>query len=435
MSPRTAAPLTSDYREAPLWHEDVERAGASEAAPLPPDADFAVVGGGYCGLTAAAELAQRGRSVVVLEAEDISVGGASTRNGGMVIPELKHGVRALTRRHGRLGRELATSVFDACALVAELVAREAIDCDYQRCGGLMLAHHEAQVAGLQEAEREWVDDLGAGAHFVPREELATEIGSTEYVAGLVMDDVAGLQPAKYHAGLVRRALNAGVSLHDRTVAQVLERRSRGGWRVATTRGVLHAGDVLVATNAYADGLLPSLARRVLPVGSYIIATEPLDDVLLAELIPQGRMVFDTRHLLAYWRVSPDGRMVFGGRTSLAPMTVERARDLLYPEMVRIHPQLAGTRLAFAWGGFVAITLDRLPHFGRFNGAAYATGCNGTGIALATWFGAKAAAWMVGQEPPPAFAHLKFPAIPLYRLRGAYLPAAGVALRALDRRGR
>jgi glycine/D-amino acid oxidase-like deaminating enzyme len=104
-------------------------------------------------------------------------------------------------------------------------------------------------------------------------------------------------------------------------------------------------------------------------------------------------------------------------------------------MVRIHPQLAGTRLAFAWGGFVAITLDRLPHFGRFNGAAYATGCNGTGIALATWFGARAAAWLVGDEPPPAFAHLKFPSIPLHRLRGAYLPAAGVALRALDRRGR
>jgi glycine/D-amino acid oxidase-like deaminating enzyme len=435
MAPRSAAPLAPGYRESPLWHEGVERTGPAVPAPLPNDADIVIVGGGYCGLTAAAELAHRGRHVVLLEADELGVGGASTRNGGMVIPELKHGVRALTRRYGRLGRELATSVFEACELVAQLVEYERIKCDYQRCGGLLLAHHDAQVDGLREAEREWVDDLGAGAHFVPRAELASEIGSTEYVAGLVLDDVAGIQPAKYHAGLVRRARNAGAELHDRTAAQVLERRSRGGWRIATTRGVLHTGDVLVATNAYADGVLAPLARRVLPVGSYIIATEPLDEQVAGELIPNRRMVFDTRHLLAYWRLSPDKRMVFGGRTSLAPMTVDRARDLLYPEMVRIHPQLEGTKIEFAWGGYVAITLDRLPHFGRFNGAAYATGCNGTGIALATWFGARAATWLVGEEPPPPFAHLKFPPIPFHRLRGAYLPAAGLVLRALDRRGR
>ncbi|MEX2269462.1 MAG: FAD-binding oxidoreductase [Acidimicrobiia bacterium] len=435
MASRPAAPLAPGYRESPLWHEGFERPSAGERSALPADADVVVIGGGYCGLTAGAELARRGRHVVVLEADELGVGGASTRNGGMVIPELKHGVRALTRRYGHLGRELAMSVFEACELVAHLVEEDGIDCDYQRCGGLLLAHHDAQVDGLREAEREWVDDLDAGARFVPGEELSSEIGSREYVAGLVMDDVAGIQPAKYHAGLVRRARRAGAELHDRTAAEVLERRSRGGWRVATTRGVLHAGDVLVATNAYVDAVLAPLARRVLPVGSYIIATAPLDERVARELIPNQRMVFDTRHLLAYWRLSPDGRMVFGGRTSLAPMSVARARDLLYAEMVRIHPQLEGTTIEFAWGGYVAITLDRLPHFGRLNGAAYATGCNGTGIALATWFGARAAAWLVDEEPPPAFAHLKFRPIPLHRLRGAYLPAAGVALRALDRRGR
>lgn len=433
--PVPPAPLTPGYRETPLWHEAVARPLVQDPGPPPRDADVVVIGGGYCGLTAAAELARRGRHVVVLEAGELGESGASTRNGGMVIPELKHGVRALTRRYGALGWELARSVFDACALVGRIIEREAIDCDFAPTGGLLLAHHTAQVESLRDAEREWVDDLCAGARFVPRQELREEIGSSEYVAGLVMDDVAAIQPAKYHAGLVRRAVASGAVLCDRTRADVLEPRSHGGWRVATTRGVVHAGDVLVATNAYSDGLVPQLARRVLPIGSYIIATPPLDESLRRELIPNRRMVFDTRRLLAYWRYSPDGRMVFGGRTSLVPMTVARARDLLYQELIRIHPQLEGWPIDFAWGGSVAITRDRLPHFGRIDGVAYATGCNGTGIALATWFGERAACWLLGEEPPPAFAQLKFPTIPAHRLRSAYLPAAGAAMRALDRLGR
>ncbi|MSO78493.1 MAG: FAD-binding oxidoreductase [Acidimicrobiia bacterium] len=434
MARRRAAPLGPDYRESVLWHEGVERAHPAPGR-LPTEADVVVVGGGYCGLMAAAELTRRGRHVVVLEAEELGVGGASTRNGGMVIPELKYGPRALTRKYGPLGREMAESVFDACSLVARLVDEHGIACDYQQTGGLLLAHHDAQVAGLRESEREWVDDLGRPAHFVDGDALHEEIGSSEYVAGLVMDDVAGIQPAKYHAGLVRIALDAGVELHDRTAAEVLEPRARGGWRVATTRGVVLTKDVLVATNAYIDGLVPPLKRRVLPVGSFIIATGVLDEDVARAVIPRGRMVFDTRNLLAYWRLSPDRRMVFGGRTSLAPMSVAKARDRLYEEMVRIHPQLDGMPLDFAWGGHVAITFDRMPHFGRVNGVAYATGCNGTGIALATWFGERAAAWIADGEPPPVFAHLKFPKIPMSSLRRAYLPAVGQWFRAMDRAGR
>jgi glycine/D-amino acid oxidase-like deaminating enzyme len=404
MAPGTA-PLLSGYRESPLWHEGVPRPELDAGSPLPSDADVVVVGGGYCGLAAATELARRGLHVVLLEAGELGIAGASTRNGGMVIPELKHGVGALTRRHGPLGLELATAVYDACALVEHLVVDEGIDCDYAHTGGLLLAHHEAQVAGLREAARELVEDLGARGRFVSREELGAEIGSSEYVAGLVLDDVAAIQPAKYHAGLVRRALARGAELRDGTRADVLERRTRGGWRVATTRGVLHAGEVFVATNAYSEELLAPLRRRILPVGSFIIATEPLAPDLAHQLIPRGRMVFDTRHLLAYWRLSPDGRMVFGGRTTLAPMSVARARDLLYEEMTRIHPQLAGVPIEFAWGGSVAITRDRLPHVGRLDGVAYAAGCNGTGIALATWLGVRAARWLVGDEPPPSFARL------------------------------
>jgi glycine/D-amino acid oxidase-like deaminating enzyme len=261
-----------------------------------------------------------------------------------------------------------------------------------------------------------------------------------YHAGLLVERTGGLQPAKYHAGLVRRAVAAGAQLHGSTRATAIEVRRGGGYRVGTDRGALDARDVFVATNAYSDGLVPSLHRRVLPLGSFIIATTPLAPDLARSCIPHGRMVYDAKNFLFYWRLSPDGRMVFGGRTSLASTTVPEARDVLYREMTRVHPQLAGVALEHAWGGNVAITLDRLPHCGRIplpggGDVAFAAGCNGTGVALLTWFGDRAAAWLSGEEPPPPFAQLHFPTIPLHGLREQYLPLVGWWFRAKDRVGR
>ena len=257
-----------------------------------------------------------------------------------------------------------------------------------------------------------------------RDELRDELGSDVFRGGVVLERAGGLQPAKlFTPPSSMPPRDAGAGLHDHTRAlAVLPLRGRGGdtpdgadrFQVFTNRGPVEAAEVFVATNAYADDLLPSLRRRVLPVGSFIVATEVLDAALRDELIPRRRMVFDTRHLLSYWRLSPDGRMVFGGRTSLAPTTVARARDVLSRELVRVHPQLAGVPIEYAWGGSVAITRDRLPHCGRIDGVAYATGCNGTGVALATWFGFSAAAWLTGAAPPPAFAQLAFPRDPAPR---------------------
>ncbi len=152
-------------------------------------------------------------------------------------------------------------------------------------------------------------------------------------------------------------------------------------------------------------------------------------------MPGDRMCFDTKHLLNYWRLSPDRRMVFGGRASLSATTIADAREVLHRQMLRIHPQLGGVRITHAWGGNVAVTLDRLPHCGRIDGIAYATGCNGTGVALATWSGERAAAWMTDEEDPPAFAELRFRPIPFRRLRRWWLPPAGRVLQVADRYGR
>ena len=417
-----------------LWHEGVSLPFVDEARPLPRSADVVVVGGGYCGITAGSELAKRGRDVVVVEADPLGV-GASTRNAGMVLPELKHSPRELAAKYGALAAELIDAVLDAVELVERTVAENSIDCDYRPTGALVLAHHAMQASHLEEAAREYSEVLGQEAPFVPRDALHNEVGSDAFFGGLVLPRAAAINPARYHAGLVRLALDAGAVLVGRTRALAIEHRGPTGWLVRTSRGDIDAADVLVATNATIDGLVPSLRRRVLPVGSFMIATEPLAPDLAQELIPRDRMVWDTKHLLSYWRRGPDDRLLFGGRPGLGSTTLAHAREYLAAEMARVYPQLVGTNVEYAWGGEVAITLDRLPHCGRLDGIAYATGCNGTGIALATWLGARAASWLSGEEPPPAFAQLPFHPIPLRAFREAYLPAVGWWMRARDAMGR
>jgi glycine/D-amino acid oxidase-like deaminating enzyme len=428
---RVTAPLAANFRAVPLWHDGVVVDEPRDHLP-PATADVVIIGAGYCGATAAAGLADRGRAVVVVEAGGTGA-GASSRNGGMVIPELKLGPAALVRRHRELGRAMIGDVLEAYAYTRDLIALEAIACDWAETGGLLLAHHPAQVAGLAAAAAEWTE-LGEPARFLTRDELATEVGSDAYAAGFLLERTAAVQPARLHRALLERARGAGADIHHHTPATRIERRG-SRFRVHTTRGAIDAGDVLVAANAYVDGVCPPLRRRVLPIGSFIIATEPLPPELARAVMPGGRMCFDTKHLLNYWRLSPDRRMVFGGRASLGHTTVGEARDVLHAQMLRIHPQLAGVMVTHAWGGNVAVTRDRLPHCGRLDGIAYATGCNGTGIALATWFGARAAAWMAREQELPAFAQVPFRPIPFRGARRAWLPAAGAALRSADRFGR
>jgi glycine/D-amino acid oxidase-like deaminating enzyme len=410
-----------------------------EPRALPATADVAIVGGGYCGLSAARELARRGRSVVVVERDPIGF-GVSTRNGGMVIPELNAGPGALGKKYGAVGRRLYAEVNEAFDQTEALIAEEDIDCDYVRSGQLYLAHNRAHVDDLQAMAAEHRGELGEPVHWIGREGLRDEIGSDAFFGGVVLERTGGLQPAKYHAGLARLAVDAGADLHDHTSALSIEARGtgrNGGYRLTLNRGVVEVADVIVATNAYADGLVPWLRRRVVPVGSYIIATEVLDPDLAASVSPRNRMLVDTKNFLFYWRLSPDGRVVFGGRRSLSPATVTEARDFLYAAMVRLHPQLADARVEYAWGGNVAVTLDRMPHFGRVpTGSAervwFATGCNGSGVALNSWLGVKAAGAVCG-EAPPAFADIPFRAAPAHPLRSAYLPIVGQWFAYQDRR--
>lgn len=425
--------LAPTYAERCLWQAQVDPPATSPGS-LPSSVDVVVAGAGYCGLSAAETLARSGRSVLVLDREPLGW-GASSRNGGMVIPELKAEPELLERRYGPLGRRMHDEVDEGFAFVEALVTgadgRGGVDCDYVRSGQLYLAHSERHVDHLRRDAQERAD-RGEPDRFLSRGELAEEIGSDAFFGALLYQRTGSLHPAKFHAGLAARALASGALIHDRTAVSRISRRG-SGHIVSTTRGEVRAADVVVATNAYADAALPWLARRVLPVGSFIIATEALDPGLAATVSPRGRMFVDTKHLLFYWRLTPDGRLAFGGRRSLDPVDVPAARDYLYGEMVRIHPQLAGTAIEYAWGGNVAMTLDRLPHAGRAAGAWYATGCNGSGVMMNTWLGHRLALWLLGEAAPPSFSELRHRPIPIHPLAPSYLPVVSRWFSWQDRR--
>ena len=204
----------------------------------------------------------------------------------------------------------------------------------------------------------------------------------------------------------------------------------GALGVSTPRGRISTGNILLATNGYSDRIVPSVRRRVIPIGSYIIATEPLSSELAHSAIPNRRMLIDSKNFLYYWRLSADNRMVFGGRASFAPTTIPMARDWLYAAMTRVHPQLKGVKIEHAWGGLVGFTLDRMPHIGRMDGVTYALGYCGTGVAMSTYFGQLAADWIAGDELPACWQR-PFPSMPLYREKPWFLPAVGWYYRALD----
>jgi glycine/D-amino acid oxidase-like deaminating enzyme len=423
--------LNRDFEKRPYWHATMPALPARTGKTLPDSVDVAVIGGGYTGINAARELARAGATVTLLEAEALGF-GASTRNGGIVHPGYKWGPKALIRRYGEeTGRDLYRETLGAYELVKRLIADEDIDCDFRQTGFLELAYGPSHVADLHEAI-ESLAVVGGEASFVPRERLREEIGSDAYFGGMVVEGSGLLHPGRYFAGLVGAAERAGADLHEGVRATSIRREDGGRMVVETTRGAIMAKDVVVGTNGYTDGVVPALRRRIIPIGSYIIATEPLPEELARELSPKGRAFFDTKNFLYYWHVSQDRRMVFGGRASFLPTSVDRTAAILHKGMLEVHPQLAGHRVEYAWGGNVGFTFDRMPHVGRMDGVTYAMGCCGTGVALMTSLGTAVGRWIAGGEAP-ALARLKFPLVPApYEGRPWFLPFAGEVFRLQDR---
>jgi glycine/D-amino acid oxidase-like deaminating enzyme len=423
--------LNLDYERRPYWHATMPRLEDRSGKPLPDTTDVVVVGGGYTGLAAARKLSASGASVVLLEANNLGW-GASTRNGGIAHPGYKWGPESLIKRYGHdLATRLYADSVEATDLLARTIRDNGIDADLRLNGYMELAWSRSDAEGfVDEApiRTEW----GTPARVVPRGELAAEVGTPRYHGGLAIDSGGNLHPGKWFAGLVGLAEAAGADLHEGVRASTIRRQPDGRFVVETSRGVIRARDVLVATNAYTDGVAPALRRRIIPIGSYIIATEPLPEDVAREISPTGRAYFDTKNFLSYWHVSADRRLIWGGRVSFFPTTVDRTARLLHRRMLEVHPQVAGYRVEYSWGGKIGMTFDRMPHIGRSGGVMYAMGCCGSGVVLLHWLGTRAAEW-IGGGRPPAVAQLRFPLVPApYEGRPWFLPVVGEYFRARDR---
>jgi glycine/D-amino acid oxidase-like deaminating enzyme len=426
-------------REQNYWLTTVRMPGTDAARPLPSHVDVAVIGAGYTGLSAARTLAQRGAKLAVLESETIGW-GASSRNGGMVLTGMKLGVNQLISSYGpEITRRMYAASIATIDCVEQIVREEAIDCDFSRCGHLELAckqkHFDDYARQAELIAREFNHQL----RVVPRHALSAEIGSNIYYGGMVEDLSAGLNPARYVAGLARAAMKAGAEIFEHASLQTIERAAQAGeqgWRITTSRGPLWARQVFVGTSGYTGKATPALQKRIIPIGSFIITTEVLPEALAHELSPRNRMIYDSKNYLYYYRLTPDRRMLFGGRAAFFPetdQTVRRSAEILRRGMIDVYPQLRDAKIDYVWGGTLDFAFDIMPHAGQIDGMYYAVGYAGHGVAMATYQGQKMAALMAGDKPENPFVGIPFPGAPLglYNGKPWFLPFAGMWYKFLD----
>lgn len=418
------------------WHTTVKMPGEEHAAtPLPSKVDVAVIGGGFTGLSAARALAKSGINVAVLEAETIGW-GASSRNGGMTLTGLKPSMQSVIKKYGRdLAKRLFQVSLDSVDTVEQVIKEESIDCGFKRYGHLYVASKPHHFDSFYDEVDFMSKEFNHKVHVVPPNELKDEIGSTKYFGGIVDEVSGGLNPAQYVAGLARAAEKAGASLHARARVTSFQRRGTRFF-IQTERGNLEAEKVLVGTSGYTGSVTKKLRRKIIPIGSFIIATERLSDELAHELSPKNRMIFDSMHYLNYFRLW-DNRMIFGGRAAFFPEnknTIGRSAEILRREMIRVYPQLKDVKIDYVWGGTLDFAFDMMTHVGEVDGMYYSLGYAGHGVAMASHLGKTVAEAMInGNIKEHPFAQFDFPSAPLGLYDGFpwFLPLAGAWQKILD----
>ena len=380
--------------------------------------DVGVVGAGLAGISAALHLAERGYDVRVLEAHRIGW-GASGRSGAQALPGVAAGQ---DRLRALLGEPHARRIWDlsveGLSLLRTLVVRHAIDCDLVD-GQIHVALKPRQQRELAQWATELTDSYGYDSvHLLDRAEVRGEVDSERYIAGMLDTNAAHLQPLKYLRGLAAAALRAGAGIHERSRVLRLERRE-GEPLLVTAAGTLRCRQVVLAGNAWLADTAPRLARRIMPVNTFIVATEPLGEARAISLLPHNRAVTDLNWVLDYFRRSSDHRLLFGGRVNYSGLERADQGEATRRRMLRVFPQLAGTRITHAWGGYVDITMNRAPDFGRLEpDVYYLQGFSGHGMALTGLAGALVAEAIAGtNERFDVFAripHREFPGGTLLR---------------------
>ena len=423
------AAVAADDQSLSLWRATAAPAPATAALEGRAEADVAIVGAGYTGLSCALALAEAGRQVVVLEAQEIGH-GASGRNGGQVIPGLKHDPEELVARLGHeRGEALVRLAGGAADRVFALIAKHRIDCAATQCGWIQPAHSAAAAKAIVERARQWTArhapvELLAGAR------LASALGTDVYRAGWLDRRAGALQPLSYVRGLARVALAAGVRLHTQSPATQIM-RDDGEWLVRTPRGEGRARQIVLATDAYSGALWPELVVNQLIVTSVQTATAPLPDAIRRAILPHGNVASDTRRLLYYFRVDAAGRFIIGGRGSVTDEVSERVYATLQRAAIRMYPALADVQWPCRWYGRVGITRDWLPHLAEVAPGVWAAlGYCGRGVAMATTLGLVLGDMLTGGGRL-AYPVASLAPIPWHALRGPMLRAGIAYYRMLD----
>ena len=416
----------------PFWSDDFPQPDDLPVVDeLPPQVDVAIVGSGYTGLNAARVLARSGASVAVLERETIGW-GASSRNGGMATPGLKQKAAVIMKRYGRdLGHVFWRASLDAIDLLEAIIAEEQIDCDWRRNGYTALAYKPSHFETMQQNAAWFERELGHTVTVTPPAALRSEIGSNLFHGGLADDFGAGLHPARYVFGLARAVARRGGQLCPGAGVSRIARQSVG-FDVHTARGVIRAREVVIATNGYTDRLIPQLKPKLFPVGSYCIVTEPLPPDLQQTLSPRGRMFYDSKWFLNYFRLTPDGRMLWGGRNNLSTnLDLNQSAAILRTQMVRAFPDLHDAAITHSWTGKLGITFDLMPNLGRVDGVHFAFGYGGHGLSIATYLGAEVGKLLSGAISRTPFAEIPHQTMFFYRNKPWFIPLAAWYYRFLD----
>lgn len=407
-----------------LWASTAGPAPSCPSLRTTEASDVVVIGAGYTGLSAALHLANEGKAVHVLEAEEPGY-GCSGRNGGQVNPGATRMVP--DEIIGMLGRDRGNRFIkmgdETCDLVFDLIDEHDIDCDALRPGYVQGGWGRLGRRFHQTWVQQW-GRHGIEVELLDRTGLRELIGSEAYEGGLYDPRGGNLQPLAYARGLANAAIAAGVNIHGQSRAISVE-RDGAGWQVDTASGCVKAEHLLIGTNGYTDGLWPGLAQTVVPVSSFLAASAPLSHNMLATILPGKHAVSESCRIIVYYRLDRDGRFVIGGRGNLLDTTDHGDDAHIRQTAVKLFPQLADVEWEYQWGGWPAITQNHLPMLTGLGANAYAgLGYNGRGVAMATMMGKQLSMAVLGEDP-----HLEIK--PLKRYAFHALRQVGISYRLLS----
>ena len=423
----------ADWKNTSYWLDDMPQV-SGVSSDLKRKVDVLIIGSGYTGFNAALEIARGGRDVMVIESGYPGY-GCSTRNGGQISTHVKPSLEKLTQKVGASrASAMRQEGVNALDWIEELVNNEKLECNFLRAGRFHAAHSRDQYDDLARDAEKLTRFENIPTEIVPKAEQRRELGTDMYYGGVVFPRHASVHPAKYHHGLLSRVTEAGATVVSYCEAKAVNKLEKG-FEVRTSKGDVVCKDLVVATNGYTTTITPWLRRRVIPIGSYIIATEPIEKGLMDKLFPTNRNITDTCKVVYYYRPSPDRqRILFGGRVSAKETNTASSGPKLHNDLVRIFPEISDIKVTHSWFGTVAYTFDELAHTGCQDGIYYSMGYCGSGVSMASYLGMRLGQKVLGlSQGKTAFDDLPFPTKPLYTGNPWFLPAVVSWYRWRDKR--